>query len=65
VSPRVREESVHPRLQSGASGRPLNFTVRAHLQRQTPGGNPTLDDASFRLGPISGTFGKTRCHHHV
>jgi hypothetical protein len=28
VSPRVRDESVHPRLQSGASGRPLNFTVR-------------------------------------
>jgi hypothetical protein len=28
VSPRVREDSVHPRLQSGASGRPLNFTVR-------------------------------------
>jgi hypothetical protein len=28
VSPRVREESVHPRLQSGASARPLNFTVR-------------------------------------
>jgi hypothetical protein len=31
VSPRVREESVHPRLQSGASGRPLNFTVRPHV----------------------------------
>jgi hypothetical protein len=30
VSPRVREESVHPRLQSGVSGRPLNFTVRSH-----------------------------------
>jgi hypothetical protein len=28
VSPRVREDSLHPRLQSGASGRPLNFTVR-------------------------------------
>jgi hypothetical protein len=28
VSPRVLEESVHPRLQSGASVRPLNFTVR-------------------------------------
>jgi hypothetical protein len=23
---------VHPRLSSGASGRPLNFTVRAQLQ---------------------------------
>ena len=30
MSPRVREESVHPRLQSAASGRPLNFTVRCH-----------------------------------
>ena len=29
MSPRVREESVHPRFQSGASGRPLNFTVRS------------------------------------
>jgi hypothetical protein len=28
VSPRVREDSVHPRLWSGASVRPLNFTVR-------------------------------------
>ena len=28
MSPRVREDSVHPRLQSGASVRPLNFTVR-------------------------------------
>jgi hypothetical protein len=25
------EEIVHPRLQSGASGRPLNFTVRGHV----------------------------------
>ena len=29
MSPPVRKESVHPRLQLGASGRPLNFTVRA------------------------------------
>jgi len=28
VSPRVREDSMHPRLQSGACARPLNFTVR-------------------------------------
>jgi len=27
VSPRVREDSVHPRRLLGASGRPLNFTV--------------------------------------
>jgi hypothetical protein len=31
VSPRVLEDSVHPRLQSGASARPLNFTVRPLL----------------------------------
>jgi hypothetical protein len=30
VSPRVREDSVHPRLQSGAIVRSLNFTVRPH-----------------------------------
>ena len=29
MSPRVREDIVHPRLQSGASTRPLNFTVRS------------------------------------
>ena len=28
VSPRVLKDRVHPRLQLGASGRPLNFTVR-------------------------------------
>ena len=33
MSPRVREDSVHPRLQSGASGRPLNFTVRPHMEK--------------------------------
>jgi lactoylglutathione lyase len=33
VSPRVRGDSVHPRLQSGASARPLNFTVRARVPR--------------------------------
>jgi hypothetical protein len=30
-TPRALEDSVHPRLQSGASARPLNFTVRSHL----------------------------------
>jgi hypothetical protein len=34
VTPRVREDSVHPRLQSGARMRPLNFTVRPHAKRQ-------------------------------
>jgi len=31
VSPRVLKDSVRPRLQSGASGRLLNFTVRRTL----------------------------------
>ena len=31
MSPRVREESVHPRLQLGACARPLNFTVRRRI----------------------------------
>jgi hypothetical protein len=31
VSPRAREDSVRPRLQSGASARPLNFTVRRRV----------------------------------
>jgi hypothetical protein len=30
VSPRALQNSVHPRLQSGAIARPLNFTVRFH-----------------------------------
>jgi hypothetical protein len=33
VSPRAREDSVRPRLQSGACARPLNFTVRRHMKR--------------------------------
>jgi [ribosomal protein S5]-alanine N-acetyltransferase len=39
VSPRMWQESVHPRLQSGASGRPLNLTVDRMLDAalyQTP-----------------------------
>jgi len=31
VSPRVRVDIVHPRLQSGACARPLNFTVRRRV----------------------------------
>jgi hypothetical protein len=34
MSPRVREDSVHPRLQSDASARPLNFCVR-HVSRRS------------------------------
>ena len=33
MSPRVQEDSVHPRLQSGAGVRPLNFTVRRLMRR--------------------------------
>jgi hypothetical protein len=44
VSPRVREDSVHPRLQSDASVRPLNFTVR----RTCSGAVPKLDAALRR-----------------
>ena len=35
MSPRVREGSVHPRLQSGACVRPLNFTV-SRLRNSVP-----------------------------
>ena len=31
MSPRALEEIVHPRLQSGAGVRPLNFTVRCRM----------------------------------
>ncbi len=31
MSPRVREDSVHPRLQSGGCVRPLNSTVRCRV----------------------------------
>jgi hypothetical protein len=33
VSPRVREDSVHPRLCSGACVWPLNFAVRPHVRK--------------------------------
>jgi len=33
VSPRALKDSVRPRLQSGASVRPLNFTVRSRMTR--------------------------------
>ena len=32
LSPRAREEIVHPRRLSGVSARPLNFTVRSHRE---------------------------------
>jgi fluoride ion exporter CrcB/FEX len=36
MSPRVREDSVHPRLQSDASARPLNFCVRRQSKVSPP-----------------------------
>jgi hypothetical protein len=33
IAPRTREEIVRPRRSSGASGRPLNFTVSCHVDR--------------------------------
>jgi hypothetical protein len=35
VSPRAREDSVRPRLCSGAGARPLNFAVRRHIGMST------------------------------
>jgi hypothetical protein len=35
VSPRVREDSVHPRLQSGPCVRPLNLSVRCRVPRHS------------------------------
>jgi hypothetical protein len=35
VSPRALKDSVRPPLQSGASARPLNFTVRFHMKRSS------------------------------
>ena len=32
-APRAREDSMRPRRLGGASGRPLNFTVRFHMKR--------------------------------
>ena len=45
VSPRAREESVRPRLQSDAAGRPLNFTVR---------GDAVLRSAHWRVVKYGG-----------
>jgi len=35
-APRAREDSVRPRRLMGASGRPLNFTVRPHVTTDRP-----------------------------
>ena len=66
-APRAREDIVHPRRLSGASGRPLNFTVRQHvdaipdrsqlllsLQRALLGADHSqLRQASIELDPSS------------
>jgi hypothetical protein len=46
VSPRVREDSVHPRLQSGAIPRPLNFTVRRQMSRSLPASTVAIQRAA-------------------
>ena len=33
LAPRAREDSMRPRRLSGASARPLNFTVRRRIER--------------------------------
>ena len=48
MSPRVREDSVHPRLQSDAFARPLNFTVR---RRSEP--SPRLTESTSCEQPYS------------
>jgi hypothetical protein len=50
VSPRARKEIVRPRLQSGVSIRPLNFTVRTQMQ-----GSWTRRDKAASV--VMGTFG--------
>jgi hypothetical protein len=50
-APRVREEIVHPRLQSGAGVRPLNFTV----SRQQDTLTRTLFVATLRRCGMRGT----------
>jgi hypothetical protein len=52
VSPRAREDSVRPRLQSGASARPVNFTVRSHFRghtRREEQGTSSLGAAVYQL----------------
>ena len=36
MSPRARVEILHPRLELGRSARPLNFTVRPHVNTDRP-----------------------------
>jgi hypothetical protein len=52
MSPRVREDSVHPRLQSGAYARPLNFTVRTRVPALLA---PLLVFLGFFVGTMFGT----------
>jgi hypothetical protein len=47
VPPRVREDSVHPRLCSGASVRLLNFTVRRRGRVVGPRTKEAHDECEF------------------
>lgn len=50
MSPRAREDIVRPRLQSGARGRPLNFTVDAMTRRRMAALTAVLTSTAF-AGP--------------
>ena len=50
MSPRAREDSVRPRLQSGARARPLNFTVDAMTRRRMAALTAVLTSTAF-AGP--------------
>ena len=57
-APRAREDSVRPRRMSGASGRPLNFTVRrlssaqCHTGASYPGFSPAPQWGHYRRAPL-------------
>ena len=56
MSPRVREDSVHPRLQSDAHGRPLNFTGRRHQRADLPVRPIAMKEAIVTSGVVAALF---------
>jgi len=62
VSPRVGKDSVHPRLRSSASVRPLNFTVRQHVkrQRERPASSPKRPPGRRRPASAGVSFEQVR-----
>jgi hypothetical protein len=50
LAPRAPGDSVRPRRLSGASVRPLNFTVRAHARDSGQGGDRVLSERSSGEG---------------